>query len=473
MKYQAIRGMKDILPGEVERWQAIEALAREFFPRFGYREVRSPILEKTDLFVRSIGEATDVVEKEMYTFTDLSGDSVTMRPEATAQMCRTYVEHKLHAQGGGWKAFTIGPMFRYERPQKGRFRQFHQIDVEVFGQAEGLIDAELIGMLVGFLERCKVGNVTVRLNSLGCKECRPDYREVLIGWLKEREEKLCEDCKRRLTLNPLRVLDCKKKTCRQVVDGAPAAVDHLCRKCEDSFAVVRTGLDGLEINYVLDNRLVRGLDYYVGTTFEVTSDKLGGQDAVCGGGRYDDLIAEIGGPAQPGTGFAIGIERLLLLSEIEAPKPRPWFFIAPLEEKDQVWALKIANKLRKAGMTVELVLENKSLKAQMKRANKTKSRLVIMRGPDEREKDQALIRNLDTGVQGKIDQPFGTFGEFINDTKEFINPRETPNTNWIAVYEGLKKLGWESPSVSQERAPRKSWAEIARIFSSINDDKND
>ncbi len=399
MKFQAVKGMKDILPDETGSWRMVEDLAREFFPRFGYREIRSPILEKTELFVRGIGETTDVVEKEMYTFTDMAGDSLTMRPEATAQMCRAYVEHKLYNRPGGWKVFTIGPMFRHEKPQKGRFRQFHQIDAEVMGVDEGWVDAELIGMLVAFLDACKIGRVTVRLNSLGCKDCRPAYRDKLIAFLKEREEGLCSECRRRLELNPLRVLDCKKASCQEIVKDAPASADHLCGKCESAFAVVRGGLDTLRVEYRLDNRLVRGLDYYVGTTFEVVSDKLGGQDAVCGGGRYDDLIEEVGGPAQAATGFAIGIERLLLLSDLEPGDEAPDLFLALLGPEAEKKGLEFSHGLRIRGIRVVFEPEGKSLKAQLRRAGKLGSRAVLILGPDEIENNQAVLKIMESGKQ--------------------------------------------------------------------------
>ncbi len=403
MKFQAIRGMKDILPEETGQWRMVEDLAREFFPRFGFHEVRSPILEKTELFIRGIGETTDVVEKEMYTFTDRSGDSLTMRPEATAQLCRVYVEHKLYNQPGGWKVFTMGPMFRHERPQKGRFRQFHQIDAEVMGVDEGLVDAELIGMLVAFLEACQVGRVTVRLNSLGCKECRLAYREKLVAFLKEREEGLCDECRRRLELNPLRVLDCKQPSCQAIVKDAPSSADHLCGKCESAFELVRRGLDSLKVEYNLDNRLVRGLDYYVGTTFEVVSDKLGGQDAVCGGGRYDDLIEEVGGPPQAATGFAIGIERLLLLSDLEPPPEEADLFMAMLGDQAEEMGLKISHRLRLGGLKVVLEAEGKSLKAQLRRAGKMGVRAVLILGPEEIKAGQAVLKIMEGGEQQTLD----------------------------------------------------------------------
>ena len=402
MKYQAVKGMKDILPGDVDRWRLVEDLARDFFPRFGYQELRTPILEKTELFIRSIGDTTDVVEKEMYTLTDMAGDSLTMRPEATAAVCRAYVEHKLYKQPGGWKVFNMGPMFRHEKPQAGRFRQFHQIDCEVLGVEEGEADAELISMLVGFLETAGVTEVSIKLNSLGCPDCRPAYREKLIAYLNDSRDQLCEDCQRRLDKNPLRVLDCKNKTCKSLADGAPASADHLCAKCEANFTVVRNRLDDFGIEYHLDHRLVRGLDYYVGTTFEAVSGKLGGQDAVTGGGRYDGLISELGGPDHPATGFAIGIERLLMLSDLEPQPNRPDLYIAALGDEARNWAAPAAYKLRLAGMKVELEMEAKSLKAQMRRANKLESAYVLIVGQSELEAGEGQLKKLEDGSQETV-----------------------------------------------------------------------
>ncbi len=411
MSFQTVRGMRDILPDEIGRWRAVEATAREYFGRFGYQEIRPPILEKTELFIRGIGETTDVVEKEMYTLTDVSGDSLTMRPEATAQLCRAYVEHKIYAQPGGWKVFTIGPMFRHERPQKGRFRQFHQINCEVMGLDEPEVDAELIAMLTGFLARVGVSGVTVKINSLGCPVCRPVYRERLVAFLEERRDGLCSDCQRRLAKNPLRVLDCKSAGCRELVQDAPTALDHLCEACGDNFRRVLAGLDALGVAYVRDDRLVRGLDYYVRTTFEVVSDKLGGQDAVAGGGRYDGLIEAVGGPAQGGTGFAIGLERLLLLAELDAPKYHPDVYLAPIGEKAREFAFTLAHELRSAdleggGLKVALEPGARSLKAQLRRANKAGADYVFIIGDAELDSGRAPLKIMAGGEQ--IDIPIAS-----------------------------------------------------------------
>ncbi|MBW2618377.1 MAG: histidine--tRNA ligase [Deltaproteobacteria bacterium] len=399
MRFQAIRGMKDILPGEVERWQEAERIAREFFGRYGFQELRLPIMEKTDLFVRSIGQSTDVVEKEMYTLTDVSGDSLTLRPEATAQVCRAFIEHKIHKSQDTWKVFTIGPMFRHERPQKGRFRQFHQINCEVLGPDAPEVDAEVIAMLSGFLAACGVEEITTKLNSLGCPACRPAYRAELTAFLKAHQSELCPDCRRRLESNPLRALDCKNEGCRQVVAEAPAATDHLCNACRDNFEGVLALLNELNIPYQLDKRLVRGLDYYVRTTFEMISQDLGGQDAVAGGGRYDGLVAALGGPDLPGTGFAIGLERLLLLSDLEAAAFRPDVIAVPLGGEAVGEVLKMTQAMRQAGLKVVLGDAAKSIKSQMRWANKMGARGVLIIGPDEMAAKTASVKNLEVGSQ--------------------------------------------------------------------------
>ncbi len=320
MAIQAVRGMKDILPPESQQWQFIERTAREVVEAFGYAELRIPVLERTELFVRSIGDTTDVVEKEMYTFSDRSGDSLTLRPEATAGVLRAYLEHKLYSQPGPHKLYCLGPMFRHERPQKGRLRQFHQLDVEVLDDQGPWVDVEVMAMLAHFLTRLGLKNVALEINSLGCPACRPAFRQALIAHFAARRELLCEDCRRRLEKNPLRVLDCKSEGCREAAEGAPAIAGHYCPECAGHFRAVQEGLALVGVPFTVAPRLVRGLDYYVRTTFEAVTGDLGAQNAVAGGGRYDGLVAELGGPPQPGIGFAAGLERLALL--IPAP-PAP------------------------------------------------------------------------------------------------------------------------------------------------------
>ncbi len=403
MAIQAVRGMKDVLPPEVHKWQAIESAARQVFSAFGFQEVRVPILERTELFARSIGEATDIVEKEMYTFADRSGESLTMRPEATAGVLRAYVEHKLYSQPGPHKLYTIGPMFRHERPQKGRLRQFHQLDVEVLDDQGPQTDAELMVMLTQLLTRLGLSNVVLKINSLGCPDCRPAFRQALVGFLDAKRGQLCEDCQRRIDNNPLRVLDCKSEGCKQAAQGAPSVQDHLCPACRDHLQAVQ-GLLGLAgVEYQLDPRLVRGLDYYVRTTFEAVTGDLGAQNAVAGGGRYDGLVAQLGGPPQGGIGFGAGLERLaLLLPEEMAQAPAPELFIAALGEEPRAWAFAEAMRLRAAGLAVEMTSEEKSLKSQMRRADKLKARRVLIVGLDELASGRGTIKYMQGGAQHQV-----------------------------------------------------------------------
>jgi histidyl-tRNA synthetase len=394
--------MKDAWPGEARKWQRIEAVAREVLFAFGFGEIKTPVLEKTELFARSIGEATDIVEKEMYTFADRSGDSLTMRPEATAGLVRAFVESKTYAQPGPHKLFLIGPMFRHERPQKGRLRQFHQIDVEVLGDGGPQSDAELIVMLAHLLARLGLSGVKIKLNSLGCPACRPTYRKALSDCLDSRRGKLCDDCRRRLDTNPLRVLDCKVESCQEAAQGAPAMSEHLCQECQDHFGAVKSLIGAAGVDYELDKRLVRGLDYYTRTTFEAIAGDLGAQNAVAGGGRYDGLIEMLGGPVQGAIGFAFGLERLALLLPDEEEAPAPALYIAAMGEEARAWAFTAAADLRRAGVWVELTPEDKSLKAQLRRANKMNSAKVLILGPDELTAGKAQIKDMATGEQNEV-----------------------------------------------------------------------
>ncbi len=307
---QLIRGFKDILPGEVETWQYIEKVARSLFEDFGFREIRIPIMERTELFARSIGEDTDIVEKEMYTFADRKGDLITLRPEATASICRSFIQHKMYSEDPFHKFYTIGPMFRRERPQKGRYRQFYQINVEIFGVSSALADAELIFLLKTLCERLAVEDVEAHINSLGCPQCRPDFKIQLQEYIATVSDRLCPDCKRRKDRNPLRVLDCKVPSCREAMTKAPSILTCLCDVCDREFQLLQSTLGRLMVPFVLDKRLVRGLDYYTRATFEIQTRSLGAQSAVAGGGRYDALVQLLGGPDTPATGFAIGFDRL-------------------------------------------------------------------------------------------------------------------------------------------------------------------
>ena len=401
---QIIRGFKDILPGEVELWQEIEKVARGLFEDFGFKEIRIPIMEKTELFARSIGEDTDIVEKEMYTFPDRKGDLITLRPEATASICRSYIQHKLYATDPVQKFYVIGPMFRRERPQKGRYRQFYQINAEIFGVASPLADVQLIYLLVKLFTQLKVTDLEAHINSLGCPDCRPNFKTALTEFLMRVSDDLCPDCIRRRDRNPLRVLDCKVPTCRDALAGAPSILDYLCDSCSKDFSQVQKMLGKLNIPFVVDKRLVRGLDYYARTAFEIQTTSLGAQSAVAGGGRYDGLVKELGGPDIPATGFAIGFDRLTEVSGLAAAEfyRQPDIFIAALGEKSCDLAFEWSCALGLEGVRAEMDFSHKSLKAQMKRADRLAAPYVMIVGDDELKQGSAILRNMQTKEQESI-----------------------------------------------------------------------
>jgi histidyl-tRNA synthetase len=397
LKIKALKGFKDIIPGEVELWQYLEKVAREVFDRFHFREIRLPILEETELFARSIGEATDIVEKEMYTFVD---KKITMRPEATASLLRAYIEHGLYVQKPVQRLFTIGPMFRHERPQKGRLRQFHQMDIEVLGSENPRVDSELMAMGAMLFEELGIA-VSLELNSLGCPECRPGYRAELLAYIKERHDSLCSDCRRRSSTNPLRVLDCKVPSCREQIVDAPSLLDHLCGQCRDHFGQVQDGLQQLGVAYRLNKFMVRGLDYYCRTTFEFITSELGAQGAVAAGGRYDGLIESLGGPKNsPGIGFAMGMERLVLLlqqqekSSVEDDKVD--LFVAGIGEQGSRTGFGLAHQLRAKKFSVAMDYEGRSLKSQMKQADKAGAHFVLIIGDAELSSGNGVLRNMMT-----------------------------------------------------------------------------
>jgi histidyl-tRNA synthetase len=412
---QLIRGFKDILPGEVELWQAVETVARELLEDFGFKEIRIPIMERTELFARSIGEDTDIVEKEMYTFPDRKGDLITLRPEATASIVRAYIQHRLYAKDPVQKFYTIGPMFRRERPQKGRYRQFYQINAEIFGVQSGLVDVQLIFLLVTLFSRLRVPDINAHINSLGCPKCRPKFKAVLSEFLASISDKLCSDCMRRKDRNPLRVLDCKVPSCREALTEAPSILDHLCPDCRDDFAEVRNMLEKLNVPYVVDKNLVRGLDYYARTTFEIQTESLGAQNAIAGGGRYDGLVSELGGPDIPATGFAIGFDRLTELAGLDATDyyQKPEVFIAALGGQSRLLAFEWICTLGQQGIRAELDFGEKSLKSQMKRADRLDARYVLIVGDEELKKGEAILRNMETKDQ--ISVPFEGLVETIKE----------------------------------------------------------
>jgi histidyl-tRNA synthetase len=398
-----IKGMNDILPDQISTWQFLEQEAHRIFQAYGFSEIRVPVVEKTELFCRSIGETTDIVEKEMYTFNDKSGNSLTLRPEGTAPVMRSFIEHKLHTQDPVTKLYYLGPMFRYERPQKGRYRQFHQIGVEAVGVDDPKIDAQILAMLSHYFEAVGIGNVELHINSLGCKDCRPGYRQALVDFLEARIEVLCTDCQRRYRSNPLRVLDCKVPACKEATAGAPSVLDYLCTGCEEHFGQVKSYLTDLAIPFAIDDRMVRGLDYYTKTTFEMVTGSLGSQNAVAAGGRYDGLIADLGGPAVPGIGFAMGVERLVLMKgETPISAPRPQLFLAAMGDAAAHRSFLLMSALQRRGIHAEMDYASKSLKAQMRRAGKINARFALILGEEELAKGIAPLRDMDAGTQQEL-----------------------------------------------------------------------
>ena len=405
MEFTTIKGFRDILPDETPYWQDVEEKARSVLRTYGFKEIRTPIMERTELFARSIGTDTDIVSKEMYTLTDSKGRGLTLRPEATASVARACIQNRLYQQGGVQKLFSIGPMFRHERPQKGRFRQFHQINVELFGDGGPKSDAEIIFLAVSLLDTFGLGGLTLRLNSIGCPQCRPCFRNELKNYLMDKKEMLCSDCQRRSETNPLRVFDCKVQTCKEVVQAAPVISDYLCQDCKAHFSTLQQYLEGLPMPPVLDARLVRGLDYYTRTTFEIQTGKLGAQNAVVGGGRYDGLVRELGGPDLPGIGFAVGMERVItLLMETQDRKPEGAdLFVAALGEDAEREAFRWTLKLRKMGFYVEQEYGPRSLKAQMKRADRLGCKRALIVGDRELESGKAILRDMRSKQQVDIE----------------------------------------------------------------------
>lgn len=393
---QSIRGIHDGLPDEVRRWQRVEAAARSAFSAFAFSEVRLPVLEPTELFVRSIGEATDIVSKEMYAFTDQGGDHICLRPEGTAGAVRAYLQAGL-TRAGAQRWFYIGPMFRRERPQKGRLRQFQQIGVEMFGVNGPLEDAEVLAMAHSFLSELGIRGLNLEVNSLGCGECRPAYRDQLVDYLGARADKLCETCNERISKNPMRVLDCKVASCQEQLGDAPEMVDHLCDGCETHFEALQQGLKALDVPYRINARIVRGLDYYNRTAFEIVTDQLGAQGTVLAGGRYDGLVEELGGPATAAIGFAAGMERLaMLLDEVEPSAPD--VAVVALGSDALSYSMQQASSFRKAGLSV-VHCGGGAAKRQFKMADREGVRFVAVMGDDEMASGKIALKNMANGEQ--------------------------------------------------------------------------
>lgn len=402
-KIQGIKGVKDVLPDEAIVWQYIQNKAREVFHTFGYSEIIIPVLESSELFLRSIGETTDIVEKEMYLFDDRDGKKVALRPEGTASVVRSYVEHNISQTTPFSKLYYIGPMFRRERPQAGRYRQFYQIGAEVFGFSSARIDAEMLYMLDQFFKSLNIKGVELQVNSIGCPQCRPAFREALRKFFSDKLSQLCENCQRRFDLNPLRILDCKSSHCHPIAEDAPKTLDYLCSDCLSHFNLLQDSLKTAGVVYRINQRLVRGLDYYTRTTFEFVSSALGAQNAVAAGGRYDSLVNDLGGPDTPAIGFSIGFERLITNFDSSSVIQRtPQVFIAALGEKAQEKAFQIINQLHTKGISAITDYDGGSLKSQMRKADKFNSRFVLIIGEDELSKGIALLRDMKSKTQEEV-----------------------------------------------------------------------
>ena len=404
---QKIKGTMDILPSETPLWRYIEGVMRGEAEKYGYGEIRTPTFENTELFVRGVGDTTDVVQKEMYTFADRDEDrSISLRPEGTASVARALIENGEFSNPMPLKYYYIISCFRHEKPQAGRSREFFQFGTEMFGSDSPAADATAIALAQSVLKRLGLKNVKLHLNSIGCKECRPAYRQSLVDYFSAKKDSLCDTCKTRLDKNPLRLLDCKNPECAEIAKDAPRTVDHLCESCEKKFELLKSALDAMKIDYVVDSNIVRGLDYYTGAVFEFIAEGIGAQSTVCGGGRYDGLVSSIGGPELSGIGFGMGITRLILalqelgLDKVEAAKPT--LYIASLGERAMVKGLEITERLRREGRFCECDVVGRSLKAQMKYANKIGAKYTLIIGDSEIDAGVAQLRDMQSGEQREV-----------------------------------------------------------------------
>jgi len=405
MSYELVRGMNDLLPEEAGWWRLVESVIREVARRYNYREIRFPIVEHTDLFTRGIGEATEVVTKQMFTFPDQKGRSLTLRPEGTASVARAYLSHGLQTNAPFQKLYYLGPMFRYEKPQKGRYRQFHQYGIEAIGSLDPSLDVEVIAFAWTLMTELGLGGLSLRLNSIGCPDDREAYHAALRGHFAGSIGSMCADCRRRYEDNPLRILDCKESTCRPFIDGAPGPAGYLCDGCAPHFAEVQAGLDRLGLAYEIDPHLVRGLDYYTRTVFELISADLGTQDSLLGGGRYDGLIETLGGPPTPGVGFAGGTDRLVLVlqeREVALEPDRIDLFVASIGDDGRRFAFEMTERLRRAGLAVELDHRDRGLRKQLALANQLNARYLLVLGDDEVASRRGRLKNMDSGEERDI-----------------------------------------------------------------------
>ena len=406
MAIKAPKGTKDMLPQDAYKWQYIEDAWKKICKEYGFKEIRTPMFEATELFNRGIGDTTDVVQKEMYTFEDLGKRSITLKPEGTSPTVRAFIESNLYAETQPTKLFYDIPCFRYEKPQAGRLREFHQFGIENFGTSSMLADAEIIALGYDFLQRMGIEDVELHISSVGCRECRPKHRKALQDFLRPKYDELCETCKSRFDKNPMRILDCKSDKDQELVKGAPMMLDYLCDDCKKDFDELKAHLDSMGIKYVVDPSIVRGLDYYTKTAFEFITTKIGAQGTVCGGGRYDHLIEEIGGPDMPGVGFGLGKERLIMLMEESGNDfggdIRPQLFVAWIGDEAREYAVKLVNDLRKEGLRCELDTRERNLKGQMKYANRLGAAYTAVIGEDEVKSGEITLKNMESGEQKKV-----------------------------------------------------------------------
>ena len=406
MLTSAAKGTKDILPNQVYKWQYVEKAFDDICEKYGFKEVRTPIFEHTELFTRGVGDTTDIVEKQMYTFEDYAKRSITLKPEGTAPVARAFIEHKQYAEVQPTKYYYNIPCFRYEKPQSGRLREFHQFGIEIFGTSDMMADAEIIALGKDFIDSLGIKDVELRINSIGCTTCRKFHREALKEFLMEKHNDLCSTCKNRYDRNPLRILDCKSEVCQKLVAGAPLMIDFLCGECKDSFDELQANLTAMGIEFTVDPGIVRGLDYYTKTAFEFITTSIGAQGTICGGGRYDNLIEQIGGPPIPGVGFGLGIERLLLVMEangIEIPEPDSAdVFVAVVGEKAKKFGLALTTKLRKQGLRVEMDLLARNIKGQFKYADRLSAKYTIVIGDDELAAGKVSLKEMATSEQKLI-----------------------------------------------------------------------
>ncbi len=420
MLTKAPRGTKDIIPAEAYKWNYLEEKFRDLCRLYGYEEIRTPVFEHTELFKRGVGDTTDIVQKEMYTFKDRGDRDLTLKPEGTAGVIRAFIENKMYAETQPTKLFYITPCFRYERPQSGRQRQFHQFGVEAIGSDTPSLDAEVISLAMQFLGEAGLNDLTVSINSVGCPVCREDYNRLLKDYLATKADVLCDLCNDRIDKNPMRVIDCKNETCQANIVDIPLMADHLCDNCKDHFEQLKSYLDEMDIKYVVDKKIVRGLDYYKRTAFEIISNDLGAQSTVCGGGRYDGLVEQIGGPSgYSGIGFGLGAERLLLTLEangVEIDNPNHTdIFVVTIGDKAKLKSFSILKDLRENHISADKDHLDRSLKAQFKYSNKINAKYTIVIGDDELDKDKATLKNMETG-----DQKLIKISELVNELRSVL-----------------------------------------------------